>query len=244
MLLHLPRHGQPVHAARQAEDAEGLLGGDPVMTALGRAQGRLLGRHLARLGFRGRIWSSPYRRAAETADLVAGELGVTFEVRADLRDIVKDTTPRQALRGQPIAELRRAYPHLADGPLPFPWWTMATDDRAELTQRLVRLVEPLLTGHEDLLLVGHGATVNQLTQVFSKRAGRGDLGDWFGAWNAQLTTFAVEPGTVRLVRLGDVSFLTPRQTTANEGCLADGLDAGTGAGPDGVPRDTVKKGNP
>lgn len=238
MLLHLTRHGQPVHAIRQAEDAEGLLGGDPVLTALGREQARLLGRYLARVGFRGRIWSSPYRRAAETANFAAGELGLSFELRAELRDIVKDQTPRHQVGGQAFAELRRSYRHLADGQLPFPWWTTATDDRAELTQRLVRLVEPMLNGIEDLLLVGHGATVNQLTQVFTKRAGRGDLGNWFGSWNAQLTTFAVESGTVKLVRLGDVSFLTPRQTTANEGCLADGLDAGTGAGPDGIPRGT------
>jgi broad specificity phosphatase PhoE len=237
MLLHLTRHGQPGSWSEAVSDREGLLGGDPVLTELGREQARLLGRYLARLGFRGRIWSSPYRRAAETADGVAGALGVTFEVRAELRDIVKDETPRHHIGGRTLAELRQTYRQLADGPLAFPWWTTTTDDRAELTARLVRLVEPMLAGNEDLLLVGHGATVNQLTQVFTKRAGRADLGNWFGAWNVQLTTFAVARDGMKLVRLGDVSFLQPRQTTANQGCLADGLDAGTGAGPDGVPRD-------
>jgi broad specificity phosphatase PhoE len=81
MLLHLTRHGQPVHATRQAEHAEGLPGGDPVPTALGREEARLPGRHRARLGFRGRIGSSPYRHAAETANWAAGELGMTFELR-------------------------------------------------------------------------------------------------------------------------------------------------------------------
>jgi broad specificity phosphatase PhoE len=229
MLLHLTRHGQPLPDADAVSDREGLLGGDPPLTDVGREQSRCLGRYLSSLGFHGRIWSSPYRRAAETADYIAAAVGTTFELQADLRDIVKDQTPRNQIGGAPLANLRASYPNLVGGALPFPWWTTASDDRAELTQRLLRLIEPMLAGTEDLVAVGHGATVNQLTQVFTKRAGRGDLGDWFGSWNVQLTTFEVTGGRVRLVRLADVSFLTPRLTTANQACLADGHDAGTGA---------------
>lgn len=229
MLLHITRHGQPVPYSDAVSDREGLLGGDPPLTDVGREQSRCLGRYLRSLGFHGRIWSSPYRRAAETADCIAGEVGTTFEVQADLRDIVKDQTPRNQIGGATLADLRARYRNLADGALPFPWWTTASDDRRKLTQRLLRLVEPMLGGDEDLVAVGHGATVNQLTQVFTQRAGRADLGSWFGSWNVQLTTFDVTGETVRLVRLADVSFLTPRLTTANQACLADGHDAGTGA---------------
>jgi broad specificity phosphatase PhoE len=127
--------------------------------------------------------------------------------------------------------LRRDYPRLngADDPLPDPWWTEETDDRGEFTRRLVAWLEPLLEIPTDLLLVGHGAIVNQLTQVFTKRADRGDLGDWFGAWNVQLTTVEVRDGRVRLVRLADVSFMPREMVTANGARLADGHDGQTGA---------------
>lgn len=231
MFLHLTRHGQPQPWREAVGDQEGLLGGDPALTDLGMEQARCLGRRLKSLGFRGRIWSSPYRRAAQTADLAAAELGTAFAVTAALRDIVKEATPRPHLRGLPLHELRARYPRL-DGVaagLPFPWWTDATDDRAGFTRRIVDWLEPLLAMPEDLLLVGHGATVNQLTQVFTRRAGRGDLGDWFGAWNAQLTTFEIREERVRLVGLADISFMPREIVTANGGCLTDGVDARTGA---------------
>lgn len=231
MLLHLTRHGQPEHCATAVSDREGLLGGDPCLSNVGVEQARRLGRRLRELRFGGRIWSSPYRRSAQTADLVAEQLGLGFQVTPALRDIVKDATPRAHLAGLDWEALRREFPRVeaATESLPFPWWTETTDDRTEFTRRLLAWLEPRLADGVDLLMVGHGATVNQFTQVLTKRAGRADLGDWFGSWNAQLTTFSVNGGAVDLVRLADVSFLTPSLTTANQASMAAGHNAGTGA---------------
>lgn len=79
MQLLIVRHGQPERSA-----ADGLPA-DPELTSGGHAQAQALGRWLTRDPGRGpdRIWSSPMRRARQTADHLAQacDLGVTVDER-------------------------------------------------------------------------------------------------------------------------------------------------------------------
>lgn len=226
MLLHLTRHGQPAfEGGVDAGDGRQHYPGDPVLSGLGREQAHRLGQRLKELDFAGRIISSPYRRSLETAALVAAEVQVRVHLHPDLRDIVKAETRIETFRGATLEELRRDFPCLADDVvLPYPWWTAVIDEREAYTAQLMALVEPLLAQEQDVLLVGHGATVNQLTRECCCRAGQAQRGNWFGAFNAQLTTFSCEQGRVEEVRICDISFLDADQVTAN-------LTRATEAGP-------------
>ena len=59
--------------------------GDPGLTALGREQAARVGRRLSGLGVRA-LWSSPMRRARETADCIAAVTGLAVQPDARLRE--------------------------------------------------------------------------------------------------------------------------------------------------------------
>jgi broad specificity phosphatase PhoE len=61
------------------------LPGDPGLTALGRQQAALTGQRLSRLEVRA-LWSSPMRRARETADCIAAVTGLAVQPDARLRE--------------------------------------------------------------------------------------------------------------------------------------------------------------
>src|SRR5436309_10541667 len=59
--------------------------GDPELSAVGIVQARLTARHLAGLHI-ARLYSSPLRRARETAEIIAGELGLALHLDGRLRE--------------------------------------------------------------------------------------------------------------------------------------------------------------
>ena len=60
--------------------------GDPGLTARGREQARVTARWLGRAGTATGLWTSPMRRALETAAPIAAELGVAATTDARLRE--------------------------------------------------------------------------------------------------------------------------------------------------------------
>ena len=73
-LVYLVQHGQKEH-----------LPGDPGLTDLGRRQATHTGRWLSGLGV-GYLWTSPMRRARETADCIASVTGLAVRPDARLRE--------------------------------------------------------------------------------------------------------------------------------------------------------------
>src|SRR5262250_1237970 len=61
------------------------LPGDPGLTELGRQQATRTGRWLSGLGV-GALWTSPMRRARETADCIASVTGLAVQPDARLRE--------------------------------------------------------------------------------------------------------------------------------------------------------------
>lgn len=74
------------HAQSQANRGETLDLADPPLTEVGQEQARRLGERLARQGIDA-IYSSPLRRALETAEAIARATGLPMKVLADLREV-------------------------------------------------------------------------------------------------------------------------------------------------------------
>jgi probable phosphoglycerate mutase len=84
LIAHLIRHGESVSNAapgRDLSDAEGDR-----LTDLGHRQAALAAEHLGNLHI-DRLWSSPLRRAQETAAPIAEALGLEVEIYGDLQEL-------------------------------------------------------------------------------------------------------------------------------------------------------------
>jgi broad specificity phosphatase PhoE len=142
----LVRHGQSETAAA------GIVGGDTNLTALGREQARDAGRALAehRLDV---CFTSPARRARETADLVLEGRNVPRTVLPDLADIEFGTFSGGSLEGY------RSW-IAAHDPAEKP---PAGESRVDTLRRFCRAYQALLERAEGhLLVVAHGLTLSAL----------------------------------------------------------------------------------
>ena len=84
MIVHFLRHGESVSNAEPGRDLPDEAGDR--LTERGRAQAAQAARNLGELGI-DRLWSSPLRRARETAAPIAAELGLEIEIHEDLREL-------------------------------------------------------------------------------------------------------------------------------------------------------------
>jgi probable phosphoglycerate mutase len=84
VIAHFIRHGESVSNAEPGRDLPDEVGDR--LTDRGRSQAAEAARHLGGLGI-DRLWSSPLRRARETAEPIAAELGLEVEVHDDLREL-------------------------------------------------------------------------------------------------------------------------------------------------------------
>jgi broad specificity phosphatase PhoE len=143
----LVRHGESEAAA------VGLVGGDAGLTALGREQAREAGRALAEHRF-DVCFTSPARRARETADLVLKGRNVPRTVLPDLADIEFGTFSGGSL------EKYRSW-IAAHDPAEKP---PAGESRVDTLRRFCRAYQALLERPEThLLVVAHGLTLSALT---------------------------------------------------------------------------------
>ena len=165
MKIYISRHGQV------ADDAE-YLGdvaypkGDIPLSALGREQARLLGVRLRDEGFSGIIYSSPFMRTMETADIIAREVGATVVPTPAFHEIFRGQGMVDDFVGKSAEELKRAFSCVAaDAVLPEHWWARrietAEDVRYRVSLKLRELI-PDPREEKDILLVGHGASVDAM----------------------------------------------------------------------------------
>lgn len=226
MIVYLTRHGQPQPAAEEDHDPQ-YPPGDPPLSELGRRQARRLGQRLAGTGFRGVIYASPYRRTAETADIIAAVLGLHFYPEPAIRELTGPGIFR--FHGLDLGQLRALCPRLApEASLDHPWWTRQPEPVDEAGQRpLVQVrvgafLQPRLDpASPDILAVGHGASVGAAVKyLFDRRAG-GEFARPGSTWNCSLTAFRVDREGLFPVFHGDVSHLPPGEVTANSRYVAD-----------------------
>jgi probable phosphoglycerate mutase len=143
MELLLIRHALPV----RIDDADGAGPADPALSERGREQAAALADWL--LDERvDALWSSPMRRALETADPVAARLGLDLAVDEDLCEF-----DREATSYIPIEELKAA----GD-----PRWYEQPERPEDFVSTVVDAVERIVAGHpgQRVAVVCHGGVVN------------------------------------------------------------------------------------
>ncbi|MCA9352931.1 class I tRNA ligase family protein, partial [Patescibacteria group bacterium] len=183
--VHFVRHGQ-------SEDNAARLFGRPdsPLTDVGREQARETGKKIKALGTDiPKIYSSPYPRALETAEIIAPEIGYTDEIEIieDLQEINQGS-----MAGTPLLPIKERLPHVLseknDG-----------EKHSELIERVERLRDFIKHNvPNDALMVGH---TGFLTSFFSIIDGKRSLAELSYADehhrfdNAQIKskTFIVEP---------------------------------------------------
>jgi broad specificity phosphatase PhoE len=95
-----------VYVVQHGEKAP--TGGDPALSPVGMEQAQLTARHLVDCRIE-RLYSSPLRRARETAEIVAATLGITVRLDARLRERMNwGDSPVPQTREDFLAEWERA----------------------------------------------------------------------------------------------------------------------------------------
>lgn len=204
MKIYVTRHGQ-------IEVPEIYYNGDKEirLTALGRQQATLLGKHMRELEFRGKILSSPLLRAMETAELVADETGSEIVPVPWLHEIFWNQEKLDTYRGSTLEELRGYCRHVSvDASLPYPWWTRTAEDEQMVFARVAAGLEEYPGREkEDVLLVGHGASGGAVHDYF--HLPKGNM-----LWNCCLGMYDSENPEQSYGN--DVSHLPPEMVSSNK----------------------------
>ena len=133
---------------------------DPALTADGRRQAEQLAGQLALAGV-GRLVASPYRRALETATIVAQALEVTIRVEP----LVRERCVFSCDLGTPRSELMALWPALDFAHLEELWWGQPDETEASLAERCVRFrakTEQLPDRHR-VAVITHWGFIRALT---------------------------------------------------------------------------------
>jgi broad specificity phosphatase PhoE len=103
---------------------------DPPLTAAGRAPAERLTHDLAAQGV-ARLISSPYRRALETASIIAHRLGLAISVEP----LVRERCAFSCDHGSAPDLLRQHWPTLDFAHLDAQWWGVPEETHASIAQR-------------------------------------------------------------------------------------------------------------
>jgi probable phosphoglycerate mutase len=143
MELLLIRHALPV----RIDEGDGGGPADPALAELGQAQADALAEWLVEEQIDA-IWSSPMRRARETAAPVAARLGLDVTVDDGLAEYDKD-----AASYIPIEELKAAND---------PRWNQLPERPEEFAAEVVEAIERVIAAHprQRVAVVCHGGVVN------------------------------------------------------------------------------------
>lgn len=158
MIIYLTRHGQ-VHPTEFYETVD-FPRGDMPLTSLGRRQASLLGKRVNNLGFKGIVYSSPYRRTIDTAEIIAEKTGNMVIPTPYLREIVRTDEAAASFTGMTFEEIQERYELIhRDAKLAYPWWTDKKYDMPIILDKTKEFLDTVIGKGEDVFFVGHGATV-------------------------------------------------------------------------------------
>jgi broad specificity phosphatase PhoE len=198
----LVRHGQSTwnHERR----IQGQL--DPPLSEEGRRQAAQLGRRLAGRTFAG-FYSSDLKRAAETAQLVGGSLGIDPTPMAELREIFLGQW--EGLRTEELAE---RFPDAWASWTDEPNWDLVPggEGSAAFETRVSLALDRLFARHSqgDVLVVTHGGVIQIALHHVVGRPGRGIFP--FRIQNASLSVLERRNGRVVVSGVNDIGHLEAR----------------------------------
>lgn len=172
MKFYITRHGQ-VAPKENYGDAQ-FPAGDPPLTELGRAQASRLGDYMRHIGFRGPLYTSPYARTMETAEIIADKTGSKIIPTAFMREILKSEWVPGTFHGMRLEQIQKRFRHVdASAGLPYPWWSPHSDTEEDVFARVSKGFSEL-NPQEDAMFVGHGASAGHLIHFLNipKKSGR------------------------------------------------------------------------
>lgn len=198
MKIYITRHGQVM--PKEFIGTVDFPKGDVPLSELGQRQATCLGKELLARNFKGIIISSPYNRTMTTANLAAKECGAPVYTDGALREMIFPQTNISEFSGMTIDELKNRFSEVAkDATLEYPWWTTEPDSKEIITERLEVFWEKILSlGYEELMIVGHGASVFGSMNYFNKKYGfdfplnLDELGDYLAERNLNCNLSYIE----------------------------------------------------
>lgn len=135
---------------------------DPALTPQGRTQAEAVAAALAAEGVR-RLIASPYRRALETADILARILSVPVAVEPLVRERAKFACDV----GTPRSALAREWRHFVFDHIDDMWWSAAEEPEASLAARCGAFARSMAATPDwrDVAVITHWGVIRCLTGV-------------------------------------------------------------------------------
>ncbi len=215
MRIYLTRHGQvrPAGFWRPGDSlTDAFFNGDPSfpkgepsISQLGRGQAVLTAKELIRRGFHGPIYSSPYIRTMQTAQLIAERTGSQIYPMGFLREFMFSSERGAVFQGSDLSTLLGLFPNVApDAVLPMPWWTSYQDEVVPMRARVAADLKAFLAEQPDdaeVLLIGHGASVYGVVKGLKLPIPEGAMG-----YNCSLTFLDTDTGYTEVFGMGHLPF--------------------------------------
>ncbi len=156
------RHGQSefnAHFNRTRRDP-GIR--DPDLTEEGRAQARAAAAVIRAQGDVREIWSSPYRRALQTAEIIAEQIGGQIHA---ITPLVGERAAYFCDYGSHPEALRQAFPHLSFDHLAPQWWPDHEEPVSALQRRAAQFLAETASHstRDGLLIVSHWGFIQAVT---------------------------------------------------------------------------------
>ena len=163
MKIYVTRHGQVADNAEYLGDVA-FPKGDIPLSELGCEQARLLAERLKSEGFSGAIYSSPFVRTMQTADIIASVIGTSVVPTPAFHEIFRSDSTIANFEGKTAEELKALFPTVDESvKLEGHWWTKEAEDAEAVRYRVAIAMRDIIknaTG--DVLLVGHGASIDAM----------------------------------------------------------------------------------
>jgi broad specificity phosphatase PhoE len=133
---------------------------DPALTAEGRRQAADLAESLGRSGV-GRLVASPYRRALETATIVARHLTLPITVEP----LIRERNAFSCDHGTPRSRLAESWPGLDFAHLEECWWGAPVESETSLAARCraFRARTDHLADRQEIAVITHWGVIRALT---------------------------------------------------------------------------------
>jgi len=190
--LYLVRHGETDWNRQRRVQGRS----DIPLNETGREQARLTGTLLTRRPVT-RVYASPLSRARETAEIIAGRLGVGGP---DLRDAFVERDYGEA-EGLTFHEIEKRYPRTGGVP--------GRETREQVAARVVPALQALAAEHpgEAIVVVSHGGAIRAALMSAEPDSGFGPI------TNGSVHSFHVDGADLRLVAFDDpieIAAIDPR----------------------------------
>ncbi len=160
MNLIIVRHGESEAAEKRMVEGRA----DFKLTDRGRRQAELLSERIRSSWEVKRIYSSPLKRALETAEIIAGAFSLSVTPEEDLMEFNNGL-----LAGVTMSEVERLYPPVLD--IPSHGSVYRQETRIQFRMRAENILSKVLYENSEqstVVMVTHGGMINQLFRAFMK----------------------------------------------------------------------------